>query len=237
MYKFNYEKCLARNVKNHVARETKYAKKCLTKWNEEYILKPFEFHMKWYSRLKIFKYKARSVCTFNPFTLEAHSYDHWCFVKVIKGKVVFNDYRYSHTTRNHQGMVKYLLEELGIKIDIEVNQSESLTNGIMLNPVYRSIALNEITTTRKGVRETTKKYAVSNIKDLRKEIVVLKKLGARIEPAMIGIIKKDELRNETYRLERVKAKREQWKLDNADMLKKKAYHKDFENLINSKDRQ
>lgn len=64
-------------------------------------------------------YKASNV-TFNPNTLEAYSYDWWQFVKVIRGKVIFNSYRYSNTTARHQSKVRQVMVQLGIKIDLEV---------------------------------------------------------------------------------------------------------------------
>lgn len=48
-------------------------------------------------------------------------------MKRIKGKVVFNDYRYSVSTARHQRKVRTLLRELGIKIDIEVSFRASLS--------------------------------------------------------------------------------------------------------------
>lgn len=62
-------------------------------------------------------YKARNV-TFNPKTLEAHSYGWWKFVALVEGKVVASNYRYSVTTAKHQRKVNSLLNDLGIKVDI-----------------------------------------------------------------------------------------------------------------------
>lgn len=76
-------------------------------------------------RLGIFKGPTGKV-QYNPKTGDAHSYGWWRFVAVIKGKVVFNDYQYSMTTRCHQGLVEDLFKELGIKIDYVVNFRESL---------------------------------------------------------------------------------------------------------------
>ena len=70
--------------------------------------------MKYYKRLKI--WKGASV-TFNPETCEAHSYKWWLFVAKVKNKVIFNNYRYSVSTSNHQNKVKRLLAQLGVKID------------------------------------------------------------------------------------------------------------------------
>lgn len=73
--------------------------------------------MKHFKRTNL--YKASNV-TFNPETIEAFSYDWWCFVKKINGKVIFNSYKYSPTTGNHQYKVRSLLKELNIKIDFEI---------------------------------------------------------------------------------------------------------------------
>lgn len=58
--------------------------------------------------------------TFDPKTNQAYSYKHWCFVAMIEGKLVFNNYRYSVTTSKHQSKVRSLLSSLGIKIDYEM---------------------------------------------------------------------------------------------------------------------
>lgn len=70
--------------------------------------------MKYYKTQNM--YKANNV-TFNTKTIEAHSYTWWAFVKVIKGKVIFNNYRYSISTSKHQTKVQSLMSQLNIKID------------------------------------------------------------------------------------------------------------------------
>lgn len=70
-------------------------------------------------------YKAANV-TFCPRTMKAESYNWWRFVKIIQGKVVFNNYKYSVTTAKHQRKVANLLEELGLKVDYFVSVRESL---------------------------------------------------------------------------------------------------------------
>lgn len=81
--------------------------------------------MKYYKRLKIYKGQTGN-CTFDPNKIEALSYRWWKFVSIIEGKVVFNSYRYSSTTAKHQNNVRYLMRDLGIKIDFEVSTSSSL---------------------------------------------------------------------------------------------------------------
>lgn len=70
-------------------------------------------------------YKSPNV-TFNPATCQAFSYGWWCFVKRIRGKVIFNSYRYSVTTAKHQRRVRDLLAELGIDVYREVQVSGGL---------------------------------------------------------------------------------------------------------------
>lgn len=80
--------------------------------------------MRYYPRFKI--YKASNV-TFNPETIQAYSYGWWRFVDIVEGKVIFNNYRYSVSTCKHQSKVRALLNDLKIKIDIEM----PLPNGIL----------------------------------------------------------------------------------------------------------
>lgn len=73
--------------------------------------------MKLYKRENI--YKASNVI-FDPIKIEAFSYSWWKFVGVVEGKVVFNNYRYSNSTSKHQSKVRKVMNELGIKIDLEI---------------------------------------------------------------------------------------------------------------------
>lgn len=70
-------------------------------------------------------YKAANV-TFDASQIEAFSYGWWKFVKVIQGKIVFNEYSYSTTTSKHQYKVKALMRELGIDVDLYVKTKASL---------------------------------------------------------------------------------------------------------------
>lgn len=105
--------------------------------------------MKYFKRAGI--YKASNV-SFDPKLIEARSYDWWVFVKVIKGKVVFNSFRYSNTTSRHQSKVRSLMRELGIKVDLEVSTRLSLNSheagrdiliGLYHNETFDSIPVVE----------------------------------------------------------------------------------------------
>lgn len=79
--------------------------------------------MKHYKKTNL--YKASNV-TFDPTKIEAISYNWWLFVKRIKGKTVFNSYRYSVSTSKHQSKVRSLMSQLGIKIDRYVEIRDGL---------------------------------------------------------------------------------------------------------------
>src|SRR5277367_2567847 len=76
-----------------------------------------KYCMHWFKRLKVFK---ASNNYFDPSTIEAYSYDWWQYVKVIKGKLVFNNYNYSMSTNRHQSDMARLLGQLGLEIDLTV---------------------------------------------------------------------------------------------------------------------
>lgn len=71
--------------------------------------------MKYFKKAGI--YKASNV-TFDPTKVDARSYSWWSFVACIGGKIIFNNYYYSPSTRKHQSKVRSLLDQLGITIDL-----------------------------------------------------------------------------------------------------------------------
>lgn len=75
--------------------------------------------MKFMKRKQIYQASSYNV-TFDPKTCSAFSYKWWKFVGIVEGKVIFNNYRYSVSTSKHQSKVRSLLNELNIKIDIEM---------------------------------------------------------------------------------------------------------------------
>jgi hypothetical protein len=121
--------------------------------------------MKYFPKLKL--YKAANV-TFNPETREAHSYSWWRFTAMIDGKLVFNDYHYSNTTRKHQCKVRALLSDLGLTIDHVVNVRESLvscqggdTIQGLLDRTQNTITAKELEKKRKAKEYREKRKAKS----------------------------------------------------------------------------
>lgn len=80
------------------------------------------------------KYKKRtntytaSNVIFDANKIQAYSYGWWRFVSVVEGKVIFNNYRYSVSTSKHQSKVRNLMNQLGIKIDIEMPLPTGITS-------------------------------------------------------------------------------------------------------------
>ena len=71
-------------------------------------------------------------CTFNPETIEAHSFRWWRFVAKVDGMVIFNSYRYSNSTSKHQSKVRSLMSQLGIKIDLFLELPRGIKHGVSL---------------------------------------------------------------------------------------------------------
>ena len=117
---------------------------------------------------------------FDPVSMKAVSYGWWTYVTKIKGKVVFNDYNYSVTTSGHQNTMRYLLKQLGIKVDVWVNMAQSLTQfeTHALRPVYQKLYQLEIEVNRKNSRKDKNKERQKTINTVKNHIKTLRKLGA-----------------------------------------------------------
>lgn len=90
--------------------------------------------MRYYKRLKV--YKASHV-EFDPINLNAYSYGWWRFLAVVDGKLIFNNFPYSRATMRHQGLVRRLLSDLNIKIDIEM----PIPSGINSNYLFDELVV------------------------------------------------------------------------------------------------
>lgn len=113
-------------------------------------------------------WKASSV-EFNPSSFEGTSYNWWHFVRLINGKVVFNDYNYSPTTCKHQQKMRKLLDNLNIKIDLYVSTAKSLTDSEALTTAIKNeeheIAELELILTnprRKKALDESRKEQIAN---------------------------------------------------------------------------
>lgn len=126
--------------------------------------------MKYFKKLKIYKINN---CTFNPETIEAHSYKWWRFVAKIDGVVIFNSYYFSPTTSKHQSKVKALLNELGIKIDIEAPFSRGI-NGQDLAALYLEAEETLCDLFLKGEAKTIERNEKAKLRRIKKALDVFK---------------------------------------------------------------
>lgn len=142
--------------------------------------------MEFKSRLKVWQGSNRKN-VFNPETFEGTSYGWWIYVKKIKGQVVFNDYSYSVTTNKHQGEMKHFLRtELKVKNLIFVDQRESLSSGIFLDSYYETLALAEFRLKLPNRRAAFYADQKSIIDNCKKQIAILKKLGAKSKLTLVN---------------------------------------------------
>lgn len=164
--------------------------------------------MPFQSRNQVFKTAKNS---FDPLEFQAHSYGHWCYVKKIKGKVVFNAYRYSVTTSGHQSEMRALLRELGIKIDLEVNMHNSLSHfkECALEPMYRAMFELEVALKRPNSKPATNKERRASVAGLKRDITKARALGAVLTKEKIKALQAKVLNEETERLASLKSKREE----------------------------
>jgi len=101
--------------------------------------------------------------------LSARSYNHWLFLTVINGLVVFNDYSYSTSTSGHQSEARRLIKGK-YKIDVEVNQRASLDKGIDLSELYEEALLCAVKLSKKGLRQKTREGLESDLNSANKNI-------------------------------------------------------------------
>lgn len=158
-------------------------------------------------RLKVFKGCSGKV-TFNPLTGDAYSFGWWRFVKVIDGRVVFNNYDYSVTTRGHQWQIQDLLGELGIEIDFTVNMSYSLTDELFystaLEYFYEEIYKAQNKLTRAN---SHKGYYVKVIEKCKSDIKRLRQVGCTYSKAQQKQLKSLVERNIEDQLKRNRERR------------------------------
>ncbi len=160
--------------------------------------------MEWRPRLKIYQGSNRKN-TFNPTTFEAYSYGHWQYVKKVKGKILFNYFKYSHTTAKHQReMFQFLMTKMKVKTKdiIILNQAENLREGFFLDDFYKKLFLAEFAANRKGLGKEYLKKQKKTVLQLRTEIKTLLKLGARrLAGQDIENLRQKVVNNELHRLQ------------------------------------
>lgn len=158
--------------------------------------------IKFFKTLNVYK-NSTGTCLFYPDQKYATSYNHWTFLKVIKGKLVFNDYYYSKSTSSHQSCVREVLKTLKMKIHFTVFQRDSLSNGIQIDHLLERIELAKLKLSKKGLRQKTRKSIESDLEDTTKELKKIQKaLKISVSRDLLKQVKERVLKNENSRLER-----------------------------------
>jgi hypothetical protein len=161
--------------------------------------------MKFFPTLGMFK-AAKDKNTFDVSKCEARSYKHWVYVSRIKGKVVFNDYKYSVTTGGHQSDMRRLLESLGIKVHLFVYTHADLSKfeTEALKEMYERRVAVEIAMTRKGTNPAKNLARVKEIKAIDRDMAKARALGAKLTRKEMAEIKAYLLESEKRRIAEMK---------------------------------
>ena len=116
---------------------------------------------------------------FCPETLSAYSYSWWQYLKNFNGVLVFNNYNYSPSTSSHQSKLLSLLEELNIKIDLFVNQRESLSKGIDIDELFETYFKEIVRFNNTSLGAEKRIDALNESEYILTKIRRLKKYGAK----------------------------------------------------------
>lgn len=131
--------------------------------------------MKYFKRSNM--YKASNV-TVNAETLEARSYEWWIFVKRIKGKLVFNDYGYSNTTRRHQWKVRRLLKDtMHVNIDHVIEAPKGLQRlDLAIEHYNNKIADLQAEINKRGTKKKKNEERAELINQYQERIILIQDL-------------------------------------------------------------
>lgn len=162
------------------------------------------YSLPYQTRNQVFKSKNNY---FDPAAFKAVSYNWWTYVTKIKGKVVFNNYRYSVTANKHQGEMQTLLRQLGVKVDLYVSMRSSLESfkTQALGPMYENMFQLEIEMSRKGSKPEVNKIRKNEIYALKLKIAKARKLGAVFSAKQVRDLHDSMQAKELDRATRMKA--------------------------------
>lgn len=161
-------------------------------------------------RENIYKNSTGNV-TFDPSQIEAWSYKWWKFVSKENGLVIFNDYNYSSTTNAHQSLVRDLMKQLKIKIDVIVYSRKGLQDNYkkeIYEDIYSDMFLAEYKLMKKGMSKKVKQEQKYIIKNCAKKLNKLKKIVCPISTQELQDLKKKVIDDYEYNLlqKRIEAK-------------------------------
>lgn len=113
----------------------------------------------------------------DPVKRVATSYGWWEFVKPIGGKLVFNDYGYSVSTRRHQAKVRRHIEGTFTKVDAYIEAPRGLQDLAASERHYvQKILEVEAAIAKKGSRKTTNEVRRQHLERLREDLAIVQTL-------------------------------------------------------------
>lgn len=129
---------------------------------------------RWKARQQRFE---RASVYFDPKTQEAYSYSWWRFVERIGPYLVFNNYSYSVSTSKHQRQMRWLLSDLGLSIDLNIEAPQGLADLESAIAHYnRRILALETACAKKGARKAKNAERLQEIDQLKIKIATIQML-------------------------------------------------------------
>ncbi len=135
----------------------------------------FSLPVRFFSREAVFK---SSNFFFDPKTLYATSYGWYPLLKVIKGKLVLNNYYYSRSTIKHVIRLYRILDLLGIKIDYVIQAPQGLDDlDASVRHYERLIASVRQQLCNPRSKKALREVRLARLVELKKTLVVVKRLN------------------------------------------------------------
>lgn len=135
----------------------------------------------WKPKEGMYRNSTESI-TYDPVRELAYSYRWWCFVRRIKGVLVFNDYSYSSQTNNHQRIIQDLLKTMN-KEYITVNAPRGINDSGRINEAWEhyftEICKLEAEMSNPRTRESTNFSRLARINSFYSELFDLESIGAK----------------------------------------------------------
>jgi hypothetical protein len=142
-------------------------------------------------------------------TLEARSYNWWPYLKKTRIGLVYNNYTFSNCTSKHQDELSWLLSKLRIKVDYALEFPRGIgENSAALKYYYTNLIQTQIELDRKNRKKDNDATRLSEIKAIRKNIAILRRLGGWFSKNEVKALKAKLLQDEQDRLKALREKRQ-----------------------------
>jgi hypothetical protein len=139
--------------------------------------------MKYFKKLEVYK-NSSGKNWLSLKEMSGYSYDWWQYLKVMKGKVVFNNYTYSNSTAKHLNDAMRVLRDNNIKIDVEIAAPRGLQqDGLESAIEYQLDKLNTAKErlANKLTRQKTRPMLEQQIEDAKTQIRLINELTDNVK--------------------------------------------------------